>query len=109
MTFAAPSRLAICTASWPAAPVAPLTGTVSPALNWARSVNAPHDDMAGLAIAAAVMSASPSGTGRNCVDGTIVSFGRAVFQTWEPGELDELARLMRKSADAFKGSPPGDA
>ena len=76
MTLAAPSRLAICTASWPAAPVAPLISTVSPVLSLARSISAAHDDMAGLAIAAAVMSSSPSGTG-----GT-ASTGRPSLPPW---------------------------
>jgi DNA-binding MarR family transcriptional regulator len=43
------------------------------------------------------------------VDAARERIGRAVFQTWEPGELDELVRLMRKFADAFKDGPPSDA
>ncbi len=35
--------------------------------------------------------------------------GRAVFETWEPREFDELVRLMRKFADAFKDSLAGEA
>jgi DNA-binding MarR family transcriptional regulator len=43
------------------------------------------------------------------VDAARERIGRAIFQTWEPRELDELVRLMRKFADAFKDSLPGDA
>ena len=32
--------------------------------------------------------------------------GRAVFKTWDAREIDELARLMRKFADAMTGEPP---
>lgn len=42
------------------------------------------------------------------VDAARERVGRAVFQTWEPRELDELARLMRKFADAFAEPPPSD-
>ena len=30
-------------------------------------------------------------------------------ESWEPREFDELVRLMRKFAEAFEDSPPGDA
>jgi DNA-binding MarR family transcriptional regulator len=43
------------------------------------------------------------------VDPARERIGRAIFQTWEPRELDELVRLMRKFAAAFKDSLPGDA
>ena len=43
------------------------------------------------------------------VDAARERIGLAVFQTWEPGEFDELVRLMRKFADAFKDSPPKGA
>jgi DNA-binding MarR family transcriptional regulator len=43
------------------------------------------------------------------VDAARERIGRAIFQTWEPRELDELVRRMRKFADAFKDSLPGDA
>jgi DNA-binding MarR family transcriptional regulator len=33
--------------------------------------------------------------------------GRAVFETWDPHDIDELVRLMRKFADAVKGDSPG--
>ena len=32
--------------------------------------------------------------------------GRAVFETWDPHEIDELVRLMRKFADAVKTIHP---
>ena len=43
------------------------------------------------------------------VDAAREQIGRAVFQTWEPREFDELVRLMRKFADAFEDSQHGDA
>jgi DNA-binding MarR family transcriptional regulator len=43
------------------------------------------------------------------VDAARERIGRAVFQSWEPREFDELVRLMRKFAEAFEDSPPGDA
>jgi hypothetical protein len=43
------------------------------------------------------------------IDAARERIGRAVFVTWEPRELDELVRLMRKFADAFKDPLPGDA
>ncbi len=74
MTFAAPKCLAICTARRPAAPVAPLTSTVSPSLSFARSLKAAHDDIPGLAMAAAVTSSSPSGGATQCAeDATVLS------------------------------------
>jgi DNA-binding MarR family transcriptional regulator len=32
--------------------------------------------------------------------------GRAIFQTWDAQDVDELVRLMRKFADAVKEDPP---
>jgi DNA-binding MarR family transcriptional regulator len=32
-----------------------------------------------------------------------------IFETWDPHDIDELVRLMRKFADAFKGTPMADA
>jgi DNA-binding MarR family transcriptional regulator len=32
--------------------------------------------------------------------------GRAVFATWDTRDIDDLARLMRKFADAMKDDPP---
>jgi DNA-binding MarR family transcriptional regulator len=32
----------------------------------------------------------------------------ATFAAWDDGELDELARLMRKFADALKAGPPAE-
>ena len=34
--------------------------------------------------------------------------GRAVFESWDPHDLDELVRLMRKFADAVKDAPPAE-
>ena len=58
----APRDLAICTASWPETPVAPRMRTLSPGWNWAR-MRATAEDMAGLAMAAAVASGIASGRG----------------------------------------------
>src|SRR6266516_7512866 len=63
MTFPAPKRLAICTASLPAAPVAPTNKTVSPFVNCAR-VNASQEVKPGLNKAAAVRSSRRSGIGK---------------------------------------------
>jgi DNA-binding MarR family transcriptional regulator len=43
------------------------------------------------------------------VDAARERIGRVIFETWEPRELDELVRLMRRFADAFKDGPPSDA
>jgi DNA-binding MarR family transcriptional regulator len=43
------------------------------------------------------------------VDAARERIGQAVFQSWEPREFDELVRLMRRFADAFKDGPPGVA
>jgi DNA-binding MarR family transcriptional regulator len=43
------------------------------------------------------------------VDAARERIGRAIFETWEPCELDELVRLARKFADAFKDWPQTDA
>ncbi|MEN6440127.1 MAG: MarR family winged helix-turn-helix transcriptional regulator [Syntrophobacter sp.] len=40
------------------------------------------------------------------VDAARERMGRAIFETWDPRDIDELARLMRKFADAVKGGPP---
>ena len=63
MTLLAPRCLAIWMAKRLDLPVAPLIKTVSPDCNFARSVSAAHDDMPGLAIAAAVQSSISSGNG----------------------------------------------
>ena len=34
--------------------------------------------------------------------------GRGIFERWEPHEMDELVRLMRKFADAVSSEPPDD-
>lgn len=39
------------------------------------------------------------------VDGARERIGRAVFESWEPHEVEELLRLMRKFADAVKDLP----
>src|SRR5262249_57405103 len=54
MTLFAPRYFAACTARRPDVPVAPFTSTVSPTVKLARSFKATHDDMPGMAIAAAV-------------------------------------------------------
>ncbi len=43
------------------------------------------------------------------VDAARERIGRAVFETWEARDVDELERLMRKFADAIKDDPPNDA
>ena len=40
------------------------------------------------------------------VDAARDRIGRAVFATWDARDVNELARLMRKFADAMKGEPP---
>lgn len=40
------------------------------------------------------------------VDRAREKMGQAVFASWEPQEVDELVRLMRKFADAVKDGPP---
>jgi DNA-binding MarR family transcriptional regulator len=40
------------------------------------------------------------------VDAARERIGRAIFKTWEARDIDELARLMRKFADAVKGESP---
>ncbi len=42
----------------------------------------------------------------NLVDVARDRIGRAVFQSWEPGEIDDLVRLMRRFADAMAEGPP---
>ena len=39
------------------------------------------------------------------VDGARERIGRAIFESWDPREIDELVRLMRKFADAVKDEP----
>lgn len=41
----------------------------------------------------------------NLVDAARERIGRAIFETWDARDVDELVRLMRKFADAFKGGP----
>lgn len=33
--------------------------------------------------------------------------GRAIFETWDEEEIEQLVRLIGKFADAFKNDPPG--
>jgi len=40
------------------------------------------------------------------IDAARERIGRAVFESWDPAELDELVRLMRKYADAVTAGPP---
>jgi DNA-binding MarR family transcriptional regulator len=40
------------------------------------------------------------------VDAARERIGRAIFEKWEARDIDELVRLVRKLADAFKGDPP---
>lgn len=39
----------------------------------------------------------------NRVDAARERMGRAIFHTWEPQEVEDLIRLMRKFADALQG------
>ena len=40
------------------------------------------------------------------VDAARERIGRAIFETWDAHDIDELVRLMRKFADAVKEDPP---
>jgi len=40
------------------------------------------------------------------VDAAREKIGRAIFETWDAHDIDELVRLMRKFADAVKKEPP---
>jgi DNA-binding MarR family transcriptional regulator len=40
------------------------------------------------------------------VDAARERIGRAIFETWDAHDIDELVRLMRKFADAVKTEPP---
>lgn len=40
------------------------------------------------------------------VDAARERIGRAIFETWDAHEVDELVRLMRKLADAVEAEPP---
>jgi DNA-binding MarR family transcriptional regulator len=42
----------------------------------------------------------------DAVDAARERLGRAIFATWDEGDVDELIRLMRKFADAVKGDEP---
>ncbi|GLH82098.1 transcriptional regulator [Bradyrhizobium sp. SSBR45G] len=43
------------------------------------------------------------------VDAARERIGRAIFESWEIRDVDELVRLMRKFADAVKQEPPAGA
>jgi len=43
------------------------------------------------------------------VDSARERIGRAIFETWDARDIDELVRLMRKFADAFNQRPPAKA
>lgn len=40
------------------------------------------------------------------VDAARERVGRAIFETWDAHDIDELVRLMRRFADALNGEPP---
>jgi DNA-binding MarR family transcriptional regulator len=42
----------------------------------------------------------------NLVDAARERIGRAIFETWDAREIEELVRLMRKFADAVTDAPP---
>jgi DNA-binding MarR family transcriptional regulator len=53
-------------------------------------------------------SITPKGAAMtNLIDAARERIGRAIFQTWDAHDIDELRRLMRKFADALKDEPPG--
>jgi hypothetical protein len=39
------------------------------------------------------------------VDAARERIGRLILKTWDPRDIDELVRLMRKFADAMKDGP----
>jgi DNA-binding MarR family transcriptional regulator len=39
------------------------------------------------------------------VDAARERIGRRILKSWDPHDIDELVRLMRKFADAIKGEP----
>jgi DNA-binding MarR family transcriptional regulator len=41
----------------------------------------------------------------DAVDAARDKMGRAIFETWDARQMDELVRLMRKFADALQGQP----
>src|SRR4051812_17126859 len=45
----------------------------------------------------------------NLVDAARERIGRAIFESWDVSDVDELVRLMRKFADAVKDEPPAEA
>jgi len=53
---------------------------------------------------AAVSRKGKAMTGR--IDAARDRIGRAVFAAWDPRDVDDLARLVRKFADAMNDAPP---
>jgi DNA-binding MarR family transcriptional regulator len=54
-------------------------------------------------------SVTPKGKAMtDLVDGARERIGRAIFASWDPGDVEELVRLMRKFADDIKGDVPTD-
>jgi DNA-binding MarR family transcriptional regulator len=43
----------------------------------------------------------------NLVDAARDRIGRAIFKTWDPRDIDELVRLLRRFADTVTDGPPG--
>lgn len=56
---------------------------------------------------ALVTAAGRGMTGR--IDAARERMGRAVFESWEARDVDELVRLMRKFADALASAAAGDS
>jgi DNA-binding MarR family transcriptional regulator len=53
---------------------------------------------------------SPKGKAMtDLVDAARERIGRAIFETWDTHDIDELVRLMRKFADAFGDAPTARA
>ncbi len=53
---------------------------------------------------------SPKGKAMtDLVDAARERIGRAIFETWDAQDIDELVRLMRKFADAFGDAPAARA
>lgn len=41
------------------------------------------------------------------IDNAREKIGRAILESWDEGDVDDLVRLMRRFADAVKEGPPG--
>jgi hypothetical protein len=94
----------------PDAPVAPFTSTVSPATNFARSVSAAHDDMPGIAMAAATVVSRSSGTSMHWDDGTTVT--SAIVPSGDFGNVQYTRRPSSRtptpSTPAMSGYAPAE-